>query len=263
MYISKNHYFKYKFRTKYFKLKKRKMLHLVIFLSLCHYLAANPAPTETFTNHVILKDPSDYHLYWNFNDTDILFETHVKTTGWAAFGLSPTGGMDHSDVVVSWINSSGSYHFSDRHIRGTKVLIDKIQNWKPIAVFSKDGYLITKFSRKIKICDSSEEDLDIPSGTPFVIFAYSSNFANNDVTYHGSSRGTRAVPLISSISDHDEINMEEVETNDFRVNVKIYSFKFNINILKVNFSSIHLMGLTQIIIVLCLNCQIIGIKKNI
>ena len=45
-----------------------------------------------FVNHAELRENDQYHLYWNFTETDVIFKTVVKTTGWIGFGLSPTGG---------------------------------------------------------------------------------------------------------------------------------------------------------------------------
>lgn len=180
---------------------------------------ATPVPTEPYSNELVLKEPDIYYLFWTYNDTDILMETHVKTTGWAAFGISPTGGMDNSDVVVSWLKTDGTYHFTDRHIRGRKVIVDQTQNWFPISVFQKDGYLVTKFSRKIRICDESNEDLDIPTGTPKTIFAFGTILIDDDIGYHGMNRGIKSVPLISSLNNVAKFNLDEVDQVEYRVNV--------------------------------------------
>ncbi|CAF1008830.1 unnamed protein product [Brachionus calyciflorus] len=191
---------------------------LNIFFLIFGTTLSAPKTTETYSNSLILREPDEFYLYWNYNETDIVIETHAKTSGWSSFGISPTGGMDNSDVVVSWINNDGSHHFSDRHIRGRQVLKDKVQNWFPIAIFQQDDYLITKFTRKIKICDESNEDLDIPEGTPMTIFAYGSVLVDDDIGYHNTNRGTKTVPLINSLNAAPKINLDEVEQVEFRAN---------------------------------------------
>ncbi len=96
-----------------------------------------PSPTSDYANHIILVEPDIYILYWNYTNEDILFETHVKNNGWSAFGLSPNGGMDNSDVAVTWLNDNGTINFSDRHISG----IFKSLKSNSI-VFFKNFYLI-------------------------------------------------------------------------------------------------------------------------
>jgi hypothetical protein len=177
------------------------------------------APSENFANKFVLANPNEFILYWNYTHTDILFEIHVKTTGWAGFGLSPNGGMDGSDVVIIRIDSSsGSFNFTDRHIVGRSVLIDQVQNWIPLLLTTQGEYLIAKFTRKIKICDETNEDMDITEGTPYVIFAYGANLVNGDITYH-DFRGSKTLPLISSLNSEINLDMSKVVTTDFRVNV--------------------------------------------
>lgn len=181
-----------------------------------------PNPTSHYFNKVILVEPNIFTLYWNRTANDIIFEIHVATTGWAAFGLSPNGGMDGSDVIVSWINNDGSYHFTDRHIKDRKVEIDEIQNWFLLYSAQKDDYLITKFTRKIKLCDEKNQDLDIEEGTPHVIFSWNNQLINEEIMYHGYfNRGTYSVPFLSSLNDEIELNMEETETLDLIVNTTI------------------------------------------
>ena len=187
-----------------------------------HVILALPNPTQAYSNSKILVEPDQYILYWNYTDSDILFEIHVKATGWASFGLSPNGNMLNSDVIVTWVNSDGSVHFTDRNIKTQKQLptVDTVQNWFSLLTILKDGYTIAKFTRKIKICDTKNEDMDIESGTPFVIYAWGDKFdGNNDASYHGTNRGSRTVPLITSLNAKVDINMNEVEITDFNVNV--------------------------------------------
>jgi hypothetical protein len=68
-------------------------------------------PTQAYMNHVELM-PGFFHFHWNFSETDIIGEIHVKTEGWVGFGLSPNGKMDQSDVVVGWIDTSKQVNFT-------------------------------------------------------------------------------------------------------------------------------------------------------
>jgi hypothetical protein len=208
---------------KQFKLKKTIFITLLSLLSLPDVLnAAPPTPTQKFNNQIILEEPDLYLLYWNYNDTDITFEIHVKNAiGWVAFGLSPNGGMFGSDIILTWLNPNGKFHFTDRFINQDsmpKIPIDKKQNWINLHSENRNGYLISKFTRKLKTCDG--DDIEILPGTPRVIYAWGSQFINEDVTYHGPmNRGSRSLPLISSINQNIKLNMSDVETTEFRVNV--------------------------------------------
>jgi hypothetical protein len=86
---------------------------LILLLSGNSIFAAAPSPTQTYANKKVLVEPDVYTLYWNYTDVDILFEVHVKATGWISFGISPNGDMSNSDIIVTWANANnGSVHFS-------------------------------------------------------------------------------------------------------------------------------------------------------
>ena len=185
-----------------------------------------PTPTENYANKLVLVKPDIYLLYWNYTENDILFETHVKNLGWNAFGISPNGGMSNSDVIVSWVNPDGSIHFTDRHITSDgEVKVDSVQDWHPLLVKQTGEYTVTKFTRKINICDESKEDLDIPEGTPFVIFSWNPKLTGGDIGYHGlDKRGQKTVPLISSLNLKVDLDQDKLESKEFRVNVLLLQY---------------------------------------
>lgn len=74
-------------------------------------LVFDSQPTGDYTNMAELI-PSVYYIYWNFTQTSITGEVHVKTSGWVGFGMSPDGGMRNSDVFVGWITSDGQVNFT-------------------------------------------------------------------------------------------------------------------------------------------------------
>ena len=54
-----------------------------------------------------------YGLHWNFDIAaeTIHFTVNVSTGGWVGFGVSPTGQMPGSDVVIGWVADSGNMYF--------------------------------------------------------------------------------------------------------------------------------------------------------
>ena len=195
--------------------------NLFIIASLFGFICTAPNPTATYANKQILVEPDSYILYWNYNATDITFELHAKSSGWAGFGISPNGGMQNSDIIIFWVNPDGTTNFTERNTNGGKVKpsISTTQKWFPLLTKSQDGYLISKSTRKIKLCDTTGQHLDIEVGTPSIIFAWGSNLANGDISYHGFNRSTKSLPLISSLNTVVNLNTNQFETTDFRVNV--------------------------------------------
>lgn len=89
---------------------------LMLFSSL---IAASQAVTDAELTQkyrfskVLDGSSNNYKLYWSFNrqEETITFAVRVGTTGWIGFGLSPNGQMPNSDVVVGWVDTSGTAHF--------------------------------------------------------------------------------------------------------------------------------------------------------
>lgn len=54
-----------------------------------------------------------YRVHWNYdlNKQSITFAVNVSTNGWIGFGISPTGMMLNSDIVIGWVNKDGSAQF--------------------------------------------------------------------------------------------------------------------------------------------------------
>lgn len=84
-----------------------------------------------------------------------------------------------------------------------------------------NNYSITKFTRKIKLCNNlGGEDLDIEQGTPHVIFAWGTKKPESDISYHDTTnRGSQVIPLISSLNLKVDLNINQLETKEYRVNV--------------------------------------------
>ena len=86
---------------------------LVLLMSVQLCIASHDLSAE-YSFSVALHD--NYTLYWNYDLTEksISFAVRVRTEGWVGFGLSPTGQMPGSDVVIGWVDEQGntSFHVS-------------------------------------------------------------------------------------------------------------------------------------------------------
>ena len=161
-------------------------------------------------------------MYWAHSDTDIVFEIRVKTDGWASFGLSRHGDMLYSDVIVTWINPNGSYHFSDRHIfdKRKPPIMDQEQNWFPVIIKQENGFLKALFTRKIFINSRNNEDIDIATGSPFVVYAWGPK-SGNDIGPHGpNNRGQQGINLLK-IKSSSSYDPNVVKSLDFRINASL------------------------------------------
>ncbi|CAG5133807.1 unnamed protein product [Candidula unifasciata] len=175
-----------------------------------------PEPSENFTYHEVLDD--NYELFWNFNDTHIIFETIVKTNGYVGFGISPNGGMAGSDIVIGWVKDQQAY-FKDRYASGNTVPgVDASQDWFLLNAAETGDYTVLKMVRKLDTCDG--QDRAILKGTTRVIYSYSTDDPVSDavIPYHGSSnRGTKSLLLLDPPNSEKsvETKWENVITIDF------------------------------------------------
>ena len=69
---------------------------------------------DDYPFHKVLDNKNQYEMYWKFNlqSETIHFAVKVQTEGWVGFGLSPNGLMPGSDVVIGWVDSTGTSHFN-------------------------------------------------------------------------------------------------------------------------------------------------------
>ena len=130
--------------------------------------------------------------------------------------------MKYSDLVVAYFNADGSTNFTDRHVEGTnsRPIKDQIQNWRLLQMSQENGFITVVFTRKLKIpCSNltNEVNIDIV-GTQYAIFAWGS-LNNGDISYHGANRGSTSLQLTTSLNQNINLDMTDIETMDFRVNV--------------------------------------------
>ena len=87
------------------------VLILLLVIDKCSSVSSPVRPFTTYNHSVELKiNVAD--LWWTVNETqqDILFELHIKTTGWIALGISP--GMYRYKIIKSLFISIFSFVIS-------------------------------------------------------------------------------------------------------------------------------------------------------
>ncbi|XP_029437160.1 putative DBH-like monooxygenase protein 2 [Rhinatrema bivittatum] len=101
----------------------------------------------------------------------ILFELQVKTIGWIGFGLSPSGELEGSDMVIGGVHSDKSIYFSDRHMKEEwPPEVDEKQNYELLSLTQNETTTTMVFRRALRTCDP--DDQDITNDTMRVISLY-------------------------------------------------------------------------------------------
>ena len=69
-------------------------------------LAQDPDLDARFRRFILINESPRYELYWNITEGRIACAVRVQTNGWVGFGISPTGLMLDSDVVMGFVDDA-------------------------------------------------------------------------------------------------------------------------------------------------------------
>ena len=191
-------------------------LLLLSLLWLFELLYAYSEWDDQFDHNTYVTPDENFLIYWT---TDIIeckieFGLVVETSGWAAIGISSTGGMSKSDMVVGYIDDNGDAvlenWYRDSNGNGPpdgmfsdQSGIELVDAWKE----EVDGVttLYIHFIKDIFPSADREYAIDIPIGTAKVIYAWRDDL---QWTYHGAGqRGTEAMNLIAG--DSQEVSLPD------------------------------------------------------
>eukprot|EP01083_Nonionella_stella_P294576 1001367_1 len=162
--------------------------------------------TEHFSFHTSMSgSDGKYQVYWNVNEDLCVLEMGlmVETNGWIGIGISRSGSMKDSDIVMGWI-ADGEYILQHRYGTGivTPELFDdqshikKIKGWKEVNASKTITYL--HFEKEMYV-NFDKNVVDINRGTTKVIWAWKDGelAANETPTYHEGHRGTQHMQLFN------------------------------------------------------------------
>ncbi|CAF0955087.1 unnamed protein product [Adineta ricciae] len=182
-------------------------------------------------------------LWWTVNETkqEIIFELHMKTTGWIALGISPAGGMKGADIGLGWVDQKGQVHFQDRYAKNyTRPIVDTTtSDWFGLQGREENGWTAIQFKRLLDTCDTM--DVPIKSGTNILIFAYGLEDPDMSepqgiIYYHDNRRGSRIIPLRSYGNPSPEDKFAGLDYFDFQLNnynVPVDSTTYHCKVYKV------------------------------
>jgi len=194
----------------------------------------------TYDYQMYLDDDESFLVAWSVDatQTNITIAVSAPTTGWAGFGLSPTGSMPLSDIAFFWVDDLGNVFLQDRYTTDDRYdgpLLDDRQDLILIAGEEVDGATNVVFTRAITPCDSDSDDQDyaVVSGTSRVIVAWSNSdptivelnadepaLSEVSFTGHGQNVASRSVNLLQGTDLQVEL---EDDTLTFDVTVDNYA----------------------------------------
>ncbi|XP_028653745.2 DBH-like monooxygenase protein 1 homolog [Erpetoichthys calabaricus] len=158
---------------------------------------------QTFTNTALLDAHGKYHLRWRYDERTIVFEAEVETTGYIGFGLSPSGSMAHSDMMIGGVENGKPYVQDFYTGTNREVHLDHRQDYHLEYAIENNTHTILCFSRDLNTCDM--DDKIITESTVRVIWAYHSDDFKNAHNYHGLNRGRKSLRLLNPQHHQDAL----------------------------------------------------------
>ncbi|CAI5509079.1 unnamed protein product [Closterium sp. Naga37s-1] len=186
----------------------------ILVFSSSHRLSANGGafgggadaaalPELSSYSSMALLDPR-FELYWSTNTSDATIHIAVRaqTAGWLAIGLSESGGMFGSDVMVAWVaEREGRVYATDRFVfnkTGEGVALDDQQDWRVLGgsqtmdQSTGDTWTTVHVWRQLDTGDCN--DRPITAGAlSFVIWAMGTT---DELAYHSATRGATSLVLL-------------------------------------------------------------------
>eukprot|EP00062_Callorhinchus_milii_P013958 gi/632962755/ref/XP_007897496.1/ PREDICTED: DBH-like monooxygenase protein 1 [Callorhinchus milii] len=169
---------------------------------------------EGFSHCAVLDAKGKYHLRWKHDNQSVTFELEVETRGYVGFGLSPSGSMAWSDIVIGGVANGQPYlkDYNTLNIDG-KVREDDQQDYQLEYGMENNTHTILAFSRNLKTCDNN--DKIITDNTVRVIWAYHPEDVGRDgPKYHSLNRGRKSLHLLDP--DMDRVIPSDLLAFDIR-----------------------------------------------
>ena len=100
-------------------MKLQSIFFASLLLVCLHFVAGGHDLSQEYQFSTVLDSDGAYALHWSFDlqRKTIAFAVNVSTTGWVGFGLSLTGNMPGSDVIIGWVDRNGQVMFHVSVIR--------------------------------------------------------------------------------------------------------------------------------------------------
>uniref|UniRef100_A0A8C1V1Q5 Monooxygenase, DBH-like 1 n=1 Tax=Cyprinus carpio TaxID=7962 RepID=A0A8C1V1Q5_CYPCA len=172
------------------------MLPLCALVFLSSLFCSACSQGTRFVHSAALDADGRYNIKWGFDESTITFEVEVETRGYIGFGLSPTGAMSSSDIVIGGVLSGSPYLLDYYTDSNRKVHKDALQSYQLLYGRENDTHTVLAFSRNLQTCD--DNDKVITGSTVRVIWAFhAEDVGVSGPVYHGMNRGRKSLRLLN------------------------------------------------------------------
>jgi DOMON domain/Copper type II ascorbate-dependent monooxygenase, N-terminal domain len=132
-------------------------------------------------------------VHWRLDDENVYIAVAVRALGWVGFGLSESGGMRGSDVII--FESAKPGQLRDAHVLDAFYPIDDdCQDWVFVDARTDGGFLIFEGYRKLLTMDTQDHAIinDVDSVVPAqrIIAAWGDSDTASQHALNNTARGT-------------------------------------------------------------------------
>eukprot|EP01083_Nonionella_stella_P247985 859124_1 len=161
-----------------------------------------------------------YTLRWNilnesncnefgFNNSCVEIALQVKTNGWIGIGVSKSGQMTETDMIIGWIDENNKPYLQSRYTTTTRTtpIFDKDITHTIISFEKINNITKINFVRELFPCQSHEYIRQIEIGTTRVIYAWSdiipdcNELKECKLAFHGINQGRQFVNFFTKQQD--------------------------------------------------------------
>ncbi|XP_043238916.1 DBH-like monooxygenase protein 1 homolog [Amphibalanus amphitrite] len=147
---------------------------LVALATLTVSLSAVPA--QKWDSEAVLAADGSVRIQWRIHDGNFTCQLEATTLGWVGFGLSPTGAMANSDMVVAGVKDGMPYLMDMHSADSYQLIADQRQVSHLVAASENSTRTVVTFTRPLTpscLPDAVQgENRDITMDTQRVLFAY-------------------------------------------------------------------------------------------
>lgn len=95
-------------------MKKSKAFSTILFFIVLTWVTLSAFGSDSDkSRNAVLDGEGKYEIRWEVNDEEkmVTFDLKVRTKGWVGFGISSSGKMNGSDIVIGGVDPNGKPYF--------------------------------------------------------------------------------------------------------------------------------------------------------
>ncbi|XP_071539412.1 DBH-like monooxygenase protein 1 [Panulirus ornatus] len=181
--------------------KGTRKMHLPGILLLLAALCCRWRASYGWQQEANLDEAGNVLLFWtaDVKKNVLMVEIQGRTLGYVALGISATGTMERSDLLIGYVDYLGQPHVLDYWApKNGPPILDKSQDWKLLAGRQNETHTMIRVRRPIT--PNTADDIEVFDWPTWILWAWHPHDPGDDLhpDYHQQHRGARQLCLLST-----------------------------------------------------------------